>query len=332
MQGMGKKIIACVSSSIPVCCSIRHGERGLRRGRVCLRGRENGVSCAQLPRHRPKISCYTRYVARQPILTADESASATSCCSATECRIISPPPTADRLAEHAGFVHRHRLHVMCDGRRRSSIAPAEEFFVVDVVVESPGSGSADDAVIAACRRLKQAGYMIARTSRARPCAEPLTPFADLIKVDMKGNSALRAPRFSAGPGGGEGGKPPRSPNSRLARLHLLPGIFFPPAGAHANPRDSRQSAELSATAGGAAGAGCQRVENVIKGEASLRHRPAALLELAAVRTDLVRRATRWRCSANARYGAWICLAATLVVGQSRSSDLLLVGSVPALFL
>ncbi len=55
-----------------------------------------------------------------------------------------------------------------------------------VVVEILESTLADAEVIAACRRLKQAGYLIALDDFAlSPRSEPFLPFADVVKVDFR---------------------------------------------------------------------------------------------------------------------------------------------------
>lgn len=86
------------------------------------------------------------------------------------------------------------LDVLCDGRR-AFINCTREVLLKDyvtllpsaqTVVEILESVPADDVVLAACQRLKEAGYLIALddfvTSDPRA---PLVDFADIIKVDLR---------------------------------------------------------------------------------------------------------------------------------------------------
>ncbi len=56
----------------------------------------------------------------------------------------------------------------------------------DIVLEVLETVEADDEVLAACRKLQQQGYTIALDDfECRPETEPLTRFADIIKVDLR---------------------------------------------------------------------------------------------------------------------------------------------------
>jgi len=86
------------------------------------------------------------------------------------------------------------LNVLCDGRR-AFINCTREVLLKDyvtllpsaqTVVEILESVPADDLVLAACQRLKEAGYLIALDdfTNSDP-REPLIDFVDIIKVDLR---------------------------------------------------------------------------------------------------------------------------------------------------
>src|SRR5260370_6862571 len=89
------------------------------------------------------------------------------------------------------------LDVLCDGRR-AFINCTRETLLKDyvtllppaqVVVEILESVPVDDLVKAACVRLKEAGYAIALDDFvADDPRAALVPFADIIKVDLRGTS------------------------------------------------------------------------------------------------------------------------------------------------
>lgn len=86
------------------------------------------------------------------------------------------------------------LDMLCDGKR-GFINCTREILLKDyitllpstqTVVEIIDSVPADDLVIAACQRLKEAGYLIALDNFVmNDPREPLTIFADIIKVDVR---------------------------------------------------------------------------------------------------------------------------------------------------
>ena len=93
------------------------------------------------------------------------------------------------------------LDVLC-GTRRAFINCAREILLKDyitllpahqTVVEILESVKPDDLTIAACQRLKEAGYMIALDDfDINDPREVLTEFADIIKVDLGKYSAQAA--------------------------------------------------------------------------------------------------------------------------------------------
>jgi c-di-GMP-related signal transduction protein len=85
------------------------------------------------------------------------------------------------------------LSVLCDGHRAFIDCTHQmllmEYFTLlppKIVVEIQGSVPADDAVVTVCRRLKDGGYMIALDDFVpSDMREALVPYADFIKVDVK---------------------------------------------------------------------------------------------------------------------------------------------------
>jgi len=75
------------------------------------------------------------------------------------------------------------------------------FYVLPVattVVELLETVDADDEVIAACKRLKEAGYMLALDDFVlRPALEPLVEFADFLKIDVLATTATERQRWMA---------------------------------------------------------------------------------------------------------------------------------------
>jgi EAL and modified HD-GYP domain-containing signal transduction protein len=93
------------------------------------------------------------------------------------------------------------LDVLCDGKRAFVNCTREillkEYITLlpssQAVVEVLESVPADDLVVAACRRLKEAGYMIALDDFAvNDPREALTDLADVIKVDLRETSPTDA--------------------------------------------------------------------------------------------------------------------------------------------
>ena len=86
------------------------------------------------------------------------------------------------------------LDVLCDGRR-AFVNCTRDILLKDYVTLLPAGQTvveiletvpADDLVVAACRRLKEAGYMIALDDfTLGDPRESLTDLADIIKVDLR---------------------------------------------------------------------------------------------------------------------------------------------------
>jgi len=293
----------------------------------------------------------TRYVARQPILTAEESVFGYELLfrdGVSDYFSAADSDAASRSTLDSSVLM--GLDVMCNGRR-AFINCTRDLLLKDyltllppnrVVAEVLESVPADDAVIGACRRLKRAGYMIALDDFVPgDPREPLTRLADLIKVDVKRNSAVESAaifrqsgercqllaekvetreEFQAARQAGftyfqgyffrrpELVRARDIPASRLNYLRLLEVVSRP---------------ELDA----------RELENAIKGEASLCYRLLRYLNspLFGFPTEIrsVRHALTMLGEREVR--RWIRLATTLVASQSRPSDLVLSALVRARF-
>jgi EAL and modified HD-GYP domain-containing signal transduction protein len=136
-----------------------------------------------------------RFVARQPILTAEEKIFGYELLfrdGVENCFRSSDPEAASRNTLDTSLLV--GLDVLCDGRRAflncTREVPLKDYITLlpseKAVVEILESVECDDLVIEACQRLKQAGYMIALDDFAvdDPRA-PLTDLADIIKVDVR---------------------------------------------------------------------------------------------------------------------------------------------------
>jgi EAL and modified HD-GYP domain-containing signal transduction protein len=135
------------------------------------------------------------YVARQPILASDEKVLG------YELLFHQGPEDETRLGSDVEGVTSAiidtlnviGLGVLCDGHRAfidcSHQMLLMEYFSLlppEVVVEIQESVPADEAVIAVCRRLKDGGYQIALDDFVPSDArQALVPYADFIKVDIK---------------------------------------------------------------------------------------------------------------------------------------------------
>jgi c-di-GMP-related signal transduction protein len=136
-----------------------------------------------------------RFVARQPILTSDEQVFGYELLfrdGVENYFRASDAESASRSTLDSSILM--GLDVLCDGRR-AFVNCTREVLLKDYVTLLPASQVAvevlesvppDDLVIAACQRLKAAGYLIVLDDFAfRDIREPLTILADIIKVDMR---------------------------------------------------------------------------------------------------------------------------------------------------
>jgi c-di-GMP-related signal transduction protein len=294
---------------------------------------------------------HMRYVARQPILTVEERVFGYELLFRDG--IVDYFSSADSDAASRSTLDASLLlglDVLCDGRR-AFINCTRDLLLNDyitllpsdrVVAEILETVPADEEVIAACRRLKTAGYMIALDDFVLgDPREPLTGLADIIKIDMRQSSlADSAAIFQQS-----------EEQCRLlaekvetreeflatqkAGFTYFQGYFFrrPELMLAREIPANRINYLRLLKAVSRAELDPQELENAIKGEASLCYRLLRYLnspvfgfpaEIRSVRHALVMLGER-------EVRRWVRLAATLVAGQSRTSDLLLSALVRARF-
>jgi len=143
----------------------------------------------------PKLAPIHRFVARQPILTADEKTFGYELLfrDGVEDYFRNPDSeAASRSTLDTSLLM--GLDVLCDGRR-AFINCTRDVLLKDYITLLPAAQAGveiletvpvDDLVVAACQRLKQAGYLIALDDFAvNDPREPLVGLAELIKVDIR---------------------------------------------------------------------------------------------------------------------------------------------------
>jgi len=295
---------------------------------------------------------YLRYVARQPILSANESVYGYELLfrdGVEDCFRSGDSDAASRSTLDASILM--GLDVLCDGRR-AFINCTRDILLKDYITLLPPAQATieiletiepDDLVVAACKRMRAAGYLIALDDfTANDPRESLADLADIIKVDMRSTSLEERAAIVKRLG---------SKNCRMlaekvetreefvaakqAGFVLFQGYFFRrPETMHAREIPANQVNYLRLLQ-----AICRpqldtrELENIIKGEASLCYRLLRYLnspifglasEIHSIRHALAMLGER-------EIRRWIRLAATLVACQNKSSDLVLSALVRARF-
>ncbi len=292
-----------------------------------------------------------RYVARQPILTRAESVFGYELLfrdGVADYFSALDSDAASRSTLDASILL--GLDVLCDGRR-AFINCTRDLLLNDyltllpsdrVVAEILETVPADEEVIAACRRLKQAGYMIALDDFVPgDPREPLTRLADIIKVDVRRSSLADSTAIFR-----QSGERCRLLAEKVetreefvatqkAGFTYFQGYFF-------RKPELLRAREIPANrvnylrlfkAASRAELDPRELENAIKGEASLCYRLLRYLnspvfgfpsEIRSVRHALVMLGEH-------EVRRWVRLATTLVATQSKSSDLVLSALVRARF-
>ena len=136
-----------------------------------------------------------RFVARQPILTKDEKVFGYELLfrdGIEDYFCAKDPEAASKIMLDSSLIM--GLDVLCNGGR-AFVNCTRDMLLKDYVTLLPSSQTVveilesvepDDLVMAACQRLKEAGYMIALDDFAvDDRGEPLTDIADIIKVDVQ---------------------------------------------------------------------------------------------------------------------------------------------------
>jgi c-di-GMP-related signal transduction protein len=285
-----------------------------------------------------------RYVARQPILSVDEKVFGYELLfrdGIEQYFRATDSDAASRSTLDTSILM--GVDILCDGRL-AFINCTREVLLKDyitllpptqAVVEILESVPVDDLVVAACRRVRAAGYLVALDDyEVDDAREPLVQVADIIKVDLRATSMEQ---------GAELVKRFRTAKCRLlaekvetreeflaakeAGFAYFQGYFF-------RKPELMQAREIPANrinylrllqAITRADPDPREIEDVIKGEASLVYRLLRYLnspvfgftrEIRSVRHALSMLGEREVCR-------WIRLAATLVAAQNKPSDLVL---------
>ena len=138
------------------------------------------------------------------------------------------------------------LDVLCDGRR-AFINCTRDMLLKDYITLLPSSQTVveiletvepDELVMAACQRLKEAGYMIALDDFAvDDPREPLTEIADILKVDVRTTTPEQRAAMVKRYGPWRCRMLAEKVETReefvaakKAGFRLFPGLLFPPAG------------------------------------------------------------------------------------------------------
>jgi len=294
----------------------------------------------------------TQFVARQPILSVDEKVFGYELLFRDGVEDYFRHTDPDAASRHTLSTSMLMgLDVLCDGRR-AFINATRDVLLKDYVTLLPSAQTVvevlesvppDDLVIAACRRLKEAGYQIALDDFVvNDRREPLTDLADIIKVDLRRTTLAQAADLVKRYG------PWRCrmlaekvetreefTAARKAGFLYFQGYFFRKPEtliAHEIPANrfnylrmlqvvSRDELDV------------REIEEVIKSEASLCYRLLRYLNSAAFsfgnEIHSVRHALAILGEREVR--RWVRLVATLGAGQNKSSELVLSAMVRARF-
>ncbi|MGH9499980.1 MAG: EAL and HDOD domain-containing protein [Terriglobales bacterium] len=293
-----------------------------------------------------------RYVARQPILSQDEKVYGYELLFRDGVEDYFRNPDVE--AASRGTLDTSLLmgiDVLCDGRRAFINCTRDTLLKDYITLLSPQQAAVevlesvpvDDLVVAACQRLKEAGYVIALDDFAvDDPREPLTGVADIIKVDVRttspGDCAAMVKRYA----------PKRCrmlaekvetqeefATAKKAGFSYFQGYFF-------RRPELMQAREIPANrvnylrllqALSRPELEPRELEDAIKGEASLCYRLLRYLNSAAFgfRTEIksIRHALAILGEREVR--RWLRLVATLSAGQNKPSDLVLSALVRARF-
>lgn len=294
---------------------------------------------------------FMRFVARQPIFDRSEKVFGYELLfrNGLEEAFQADPDNAARSTLDSSLLF--GLDALCDGRR-AFINCTREVLLKDLITLLPSNSTvvevlenvpADDLVMAACQRLKEAGYLIALDDFApNDPRESLTDLADVIKVDVR--ATTRADRLAMMKRYGPwrcrmlAEKVETKDEFREAAIDgflYFQGYFFRKPElmtAREIPANrinylrmlemvSRDELEL------------KEIERVIKGEASVCYRLLRYLNSAAFSFHTEIHSVRHALSmlGEREIRRWVRLVATVGAGQASSSELVLSALVRARF-
>ena len=312
----------------------------------------SGQSPARSPDNEPVPKDGTHFVARQTILTADEQVFGYELLFRNGVENFfsgADVDAASRSTLNASTLI--GLDLLCDGRR-AFINCTREILLKDyitllpssrVVIEVLENVPPDDLVIAACRRMKAAGYMLALDDFAvNDPREPLSDLADIIKVDLRATSSADAAAMVKNYGPWRCRMLAEKVETReefvaakKAGFVYFQGYFFRrpellttheiPANRINYVRMLKAVSEPELNV--------RNLENLVKSEASLCYRLLRYLNSAAFGFAAEIHSVRHALSilGEREVRRWIRLVATLGAGQGKTTDLVLSALVRARF-
>lgn len=301
---------------------------------------------------KPAYKPGTQFVARQTILTVDENVFGYELLfrNGVEDFFCNPDvDSASRSTLNTSMLI--GLDVLCDGRR-AFINCTRDILLKDyitllpstqVVIEVLESVPADELVVAACQRMKQAGYMIALDDFAvNDPREPLTDLADIIKVDLRATSASDAAAMVKAYGPWRCRMLAEKVETREEFLAAKKAGFLYFQGYFFRRPELLTTHEIPANrinymrmlkAVSEPELNVRVLENLVKGEASLCYRLLRYLNSAAFAFASEIHSVRHALSilGEREVRRWIRLVATLGAGQGKTTDLVLSALVRARF-
>jgi c-di-GMP-related signal transduction protein len=294
----------------------------------------------------------TRFVARQPILTADEKVFGYELLFRDGMEDFFHSADADAASRSALSTSMLvGIDVLCDGRR-AFVNCTRDVLLKDYIMLLPAGQTvaeiletvpADEFVVAACRRLKEAGYMIALDDFAvNDPREVLTDLADIIKVDLRATSTVDAAAMVKRYGPWRCRMLAEKVETReefmaskKADFRYFQGYFFcrpETITSHEIPANGLNYLRMLAAVSQRE-LDVREIENLVKGEASLCYRLLRYLNSAAFEFGAEIHSVRHAFSmlGEREVRRWIRLVATLGAGQDKTSDLVLAALVRARF-
>jgi EAL and modified HD-GYP domain-containing signal transduction protein len=294
----------------------------------------------------------THFVARQPILTTDEKVFGYELLFRDGIEDFFRSPDSDAASRSTlNSSMLLGLDVLCDGRR-AFVNCTRDILLKDYVTLLPAGQTvvevletvpADDLVVAACRRLKEAGYMIALDDFAvNDEREVLTELADIIKVDLRATSIADATAMVRRYGPWRCRLLAEKVETReefiastKAGFLYFQGYFFRRPEiltAHEIPANQLNYLRMLAAVSQPE-LDVREIENLVKGEASLCYRLLRYLNSAAFGFKAEIHSVRHALSilGETEVRRWIRLVASLGAGQDKPSDLVLAALVRARF-
>jgi EAL and modified HD-GYP domain-containing signal transduction protein len=294
----------------------------------------------------------TRFVARQTILTADEKVFGYELLFRDGFENFFSATDADAASRSTlNTSMLIGLETLCDGRR-AFINCTRDILLKDyitllpsaqVIVEVLETVPADELVVAACQRLKAAGYMIALDDFAvNDPREALTDLVDIIKIDLRATSAADAAGMVKKYGPWRCRMLAEKVETReefmaakKAGFLYFQGYFFRRPEiltAHEIPANRINYVRMLAAVSQPE-LDVRQIENLVKGEASLCYRLLRYLNSAAFGFAAEIHSVRHALSilGEREVRRWIRLVATLAAGQGKTTDLVLAALVRARF-